>query len=82
MSDNPLIDPASDRAYHTGNFFGGHIAQAMDGFKLDLANLANWRHSLMALLMDERFSNGLPPSLSRTVCMWGFKGCKLRIAAW
>jgi hypothetical protein len=33
----------------------------MDGLKLDLANLANWLHSLMALLMDDRFSNGLPP---------------------
>ena len=78
VNDNPLIDPASDRAYHTGNFFGGHIARAMDGFKLDLANLANWQHSLMALLMDERFSNGLPPSLSPHPGLYqGFKGVQI-----
>ena len=59
VNDNPLVDPGADRVYHTGNFYGAHIARAMDGLKLDLANLANWLHSLMALLMDDRFSNGL-----------------------
>ncbi len=78
VNDNPLIDPAADRVYHTGNFFGGHIARAMDGLKLDLANLANWQHSLLALLMDERFSNGLPPSLSPHPGLYqGFKGVQI-----
>jgi phenylalanine ammonia-lyase len=50
----------------------------MDGLKLDLANLANWLHSLMALLMDERFSNGLPASLSPHVGLYqGFKGMQI-----
>jgi phenylalanine ammonia-lyase len=78
VNDNPLIDPASDRVYHTGNFYGAHIARAMDGLKLDLANLANWTHSLMALLMDDRFSNGLPPSLSPHPGLYqGFKGMQI-----
>jgi len=78
VNDNPLIDPAADRVYHTGNFFGAHIARSMDGLKLDLANLANWLHSLMALLMDERFSNGLPPSLSPHPGLYqGFKGVQI-----
>ncbi len=78
VNDNPLIDPAADRVYHTGNFFGAHVARAMDGLKLDLANLANWQHSLMALLMDERFSNGLPPSLSPHPGLYqGFKGVQI-----
>ena len=78
VNDNPLIDPVSDRVYHTGNFYGAHVARAMDGLKLDLANLANWLHSVMALLMDERFSNGLPPSLSPHVGLYqGFKGMQL-----
>jgi len=78
VNDNPLIDPAADRVYHTGNFFGAHIARAMDGMKLDIANLANWLHSLMALLMDERFSNGLPPSLSPHAGLYqGFKGVQI-----
>ena len=61
VNDNPLIDPASDRVYHTGNFYGAHIARAMDGLKLDLANLANWLHSVMALLMDDRFRTACRP---------------------
>jgi phenylalanine ammonia-lyase len=78
VNDNPLIDPASNRVYHTGNFYGAHIARAMDGLKLDLANLANWLHSIMALLMDERFSNGLPPSLSPHAGLYqGFKGMQI-----
>lgn len=78
VNDNPLIDPVSDRVYHTGNFYGAHIARAMDGLKLDLANLANWTHSIMALLMDDRFSNGLPPSLSPHVGVYqGFKGMQI-----
>jgi phenylalanine ammonia-lyase len=78
VNDNPLIDPASDRVYHTGNFYGAHIARAMDGLKLDLCNLANWTHSVMALLMDERFSSGLPPSLSPHPGLYqGFKGTQI-----
>ena len=78
VNDNPLVDPASDRVYHTGNFYGAHIARAMDGLKLDLANLANWLHSVLALLMDDRFSNGLPPSLSPHVGLYqGFKGMQI-----
>ena len=78
VNDNPLIDPAAQRVYHTGNFFGAHIARAMDGLKLDIANLSNWMHSLMALLMDERFSHGLPPSLSPHPGLYqGFKGVQI-----
>lgn len=78
VNDNPLIDPISDRVYHTGNFYGAHVARAMDGLKIDMANLANWMHSVMALLMDDRFSNGLPPSLSPHVGLYqGFKGMQL-----
>ena len=78
VNDNPLIDPASDAVYHTGNFYGAHIARAMDGLKLDIANLANWMHSVMALLMDERFSGGLPNSLSPHPGVYqGFKGMQI-----
>jgi phenylalanine ammonia-lyase len=78
VNDNPLIDPISGSVYHTGNFYGAHIARAMDGLKLDFANLANWLHSVMALLMDERFSQGLPPSLSPHPGVYqGFKGMQL-----
>ena len=82
VNDNPLVDAGPEGSggdvYHTGNFYGGHIARAMDGLKLDVANLANWLHSLMALLMDDRFSNGLPPSLSPHAGLYqGFKGMQI-----
>jgi phenylalanine ammonia-lyase len=78
VNDNPLIDPDQERVYHTGNFYGAHIARAMDALKLDMANLANWMHSLMALLMDERFSAGLPNSLSPHPGVYqGFKGMQI-----
>lgn len=78
VNDNPLIDAAADAVYHTGNFYGGHIARAMDGLKLDIANSANWAHGLMAMLMDPRFSNGLPASLAAQPGLHsGFKGMQL-----
>jgi phenylalanine ammonia-lyase len=78
VNDNPLIDPNDGRVYHTGNFYGGHVARTMDGLKIDLANIANWGHALMAMLMDPRFSNGLPPNLStRPGANSGFKGMQL-----
>jgi phenylalanine ammonia-lyase len=64
VNDNPLIDPATGDILHTGNFYGAHIARAMDGLKLDMCNLANWTHSILGSLMDERFSHGLPNSLT------------------
>ena len=78
VNDNPLVDPLEERVYHTGNFYGGHVARALDSWKIDLATLANWLHSIMALLVDDRFSNGLPPNLSRNpgVCS-GVKGVQL-----
>lgn len=82
VSDNPLVDPISGRIYHTGNFYGGSVACAMDGLKLDLANLSNWKHSVLALLMDDRFSNGLPPSLSPHVGVYqGFKGAQITMTS-
>lgn len=77
-NDNPLVDSGTGEIHHGGNFYGGHIARAMDGLKIDLANIANWMHSLMANLLDNRFSNGLPASLSRraSTCH-GFKGMQI-----
>src|SRR5439155_80690 len=62
-NDNPLVDPIEGRIYHTGNFYGGHVARALDGWKIDLATLGNWLHALMAMVVDERFNNGLPANL-------------------
>ena len=81
-NDNPLVDPMAGRIYHTGNFYGGHIARALDSWKIDLATLGNWLHALMATLVDDRFSNGLPPNLApRPGLFAGFKGMQLSLTS-
>jgi phenylalanine ammonia-lyase len=78
VNDNPLVDPEQGRIYHTGNFYGGHVARALDSWKIDLTTLANWLHAIMAMLVDDRFSHGLPPNLSRNPGVSsGFKGMQL-----
>lgn len=78
VNDNPLIDPLEGEIYHTGNFYGGHVARALDSWKIDLVTMANWLHALMAILVDDRFSNGLPPNLSpKPGVSTGFKGMQL-----
>jgi phenylalanine ammonia-lyase len=77
-NDNPLVDPVQGRTYHTGNFYGGHVARALDSWKIDLATLGNWLHALMAMLVDERFNNGLPANLAPKPGLFsGFKGIQL-----
>ena len=77
-NDNPLVDPIDGRIYHTGNFYGGHVARALDSWKIDLATMGNWLHALMAMLVDERFNNGLPANLAPNPGLFsGFKGMQL-----
>jgi phenylalanine ammonia-lyase len=81
-NDNPLIDPVDGRVYHTGNFYGGHIARALDSWKIDLATMGNWLHALIAMLVDERFNNGLPANLAPHPGLFsGFKGMQLSLTS-
>ncbi|MCH7914879.1 MAG: aromatic amino acid lyase [Deltaproteobacteria bacterium] len=82
VNDNPLIDPSEGRIYHTGNFYGGHVACALDSWKIDLATLGNWQHSLMAIVVDDKFNNGLPPNLApRPGLFTGFKGMQVSLTS-
>ena len=81
-NDNPLIDPDALRVYRAGNFYGGHIARLLDGLKIDLAICGNWGNSLMALLVDDRFNNGLPPNLTPEPGVnSGLKGMQLSVTS-
>ena len=81
-NDNPLIDPEAVRVYRAGNFYGGHIARLLDGLKIDLAIAGNWGNSLMALLVDDRFNNGLPPNLTPDPGVnSGLKGMQLSVTS-
>jgi phenylalanine ammonia-lyase len=81
-NDNPLIDPVTGTMYKAGNFYGGHISRLLDGWKIDLAAMANWGNSLMAVLVDDRFNGGLPANLTpKPGVNSGFKAMQLSITA-
>jgi histidine ammonia-lyase/phenylalanine ammonia-lyase len=46
-----------------GNFYGSHIAQAMDALKIALANLCDLLDRQLELVVDEKFNAGLTPNL-------------------
>ncbi|MDR6419819.1 histidine ammonia-lyase [Paraburkholderia phenoliruptrix] len=86
-NDNPLIDPDNERVLHGGNFYGGHIAFAMDSLKVAVANLADLMDRQLALLVDVNFNNGLPRNLSgaapaRVAINHGFKAVQISSSAW
>jgi histidine ammonia-lyase len=70
-----------------GHFYGGHIAFAMDSMKNAVANLADLLDRQMALLVDSRYSNGLPANLSavegpRAAINHGLKALQISASAW
>jgi len=86
-NDNPIIDAAGERILHGGHFYGGHIAFAMDCMKNAVANLADLLDRQMALLVDSRYSNGLPANLScvegpRAGINHGLKALQISVSAW
>ncbi len=86
-NDNPLFDPEDGRTLHGGHFYGGHVAFAMDGLKTLVANVADLLDRQLALLVDTRYSNGLPQNLSgslgaRAAINHGLKAVQIAASAW
>jgi histidine ammonia-lyase len=86
-NDNPIIDADGEHVLHGGHFYGGHIATVMDTMKTQVANLADLLDRQMALLVDTKFNNGLPPNLSaapteRAMLNHGFKAVQIGVSAW
>jgi len=86
-NDNPLVDTAHEQILHGGHFYGGHIAFAMDSMKIATANICDLLDRQMALLVDPKFSNGLPANLSgargdRAMLNHGFKAVQIGVSAW
>ncbi|WP_225882363.1 bagremycin/ferroverdin biosynthesis tyrosine ammonia-lyase BagA/FevW [Streptomyces aureocirculatus] len=88
-SDNPLFDPSTGRVYSGGNFYGGHVVTAMDALKTAVAGIADLLDRQLALLVDEKFNNGLTPNLIAPVAdddteaglQHGFKGMQIACSA-
>jgi histidine ammonia-lyase len=72
VNDNPLVDPEAGTVLFAGNFYGGHIALAMDLIKTAAASVADLIDRQFALLVDRRLNMGLPENLV------GYGGCGLK----
>jgi len=84
-NDNPLIDNQTGDFLHGGNFYGGHIAFAMDSMKSAVANIADLLDRQFALLADHKTNNGLPCNLtgaSDTSINHGFKALQIAVSSW
>ncbi len=87
--DNPLFDATRGRVHSGGNFYGGHVGQAMDALKVAMASVCDLIDRQLALVVDEKFSAGLPPNLTAPVAPdhpeaglhHGFKGMQLCCSA-
>jgi len=85
VNDNPIIDPQTKSIFHGGHFYGGHIAFAMDAMKNVIANIADLLDRQLAILVDVKFSRGLPPNLtgSKNISFnHGFKAVQIAVSAW
>jgi histidine ammonia-lyase len=84
-NDNPLFDVDSGVARNGGNFYGGHVGQAMDSLKTAVASVGDMLDRQLELVVDEKFNNGLTPNLIPRLApnSWeaglfhGFKGMQL-----
>lgn len=86
-NDNPLVDPDCGDVLHGGNFYGGHIAFAMDCLKTAVANVADLIDRQVALLANDKRNRGLPLNLSgaavrRLPVNHGFKAVQIACSAW
>lgn len=85
-NDNPLADGVHEEVFMGGNFYGGHIAFAMDALKSALASVADMIDRQMALLVDQRYNRGLPANLvkvqgDKQLLNHGFKGMQITASA-
>ncbi|UOZ07010.1 histidine ammonia-lyase [Amycolatopsis sp. WQ 127309] len=62
-NDNPLFDVEAGVVRSGGNFYGGHVGQAMDSLKVAVASVADLLDRQLELMVDEKFNNGLTPNL-------------------
>jgi histidine ammonia-lyase len=86
VNDNPIVDAERDEILHGGNFYGGHVAFAMDGLKAAVANVADLLDRQLALLCNPATSHGLPANLVAVdggahVAHHGFKAMQITASA-
>lgn len=83
-NDNPLFDAETSTVLHGGNFYGGHMAFAMDSLKSSIASVADLMDRQMQLLCQPALT-GLPanlvPDSSDSATRHGFKAMSIATSA-
>lgn len=88
-NDNPLFDAESFAVHNSGNFYGGHVAQAASALATAVASVGDLLDRQVQLLVDPKFSLGLPANLIAPVeatdpaagLHHGFKGAQIAASA-
>jgi histidine ammonia-lyase len=85
-NDNPIFDQETGTPLMCGNFYGGHMAFAMDSLKSALASLADMADRQVTLLVDPLLNRGLPADLVRvdgraSALHHGFKAMSISASA-
>lgn len=85
-NDNPLLEPRTGEVLTTGNFYGGHIAFAMDALKMALASVADMSDRQIAIMVNSHVNRGLPADLvllqdERRLFNHGFKALSISSSA-
>ncbi|MEU9288214.1 aromatic amino acid ammonia-lyase [Streptomyces sp. NPDC048275] len=88
-NDNPLFDAESSTVHNSGNFYGGHVAQAASALAAAVAGVGDLLDRQLQLLVDPKFSLGLPANLIAPVdptdaaagLHHGFKGAQIAASA-
>jgi histidine ammonia-lyase len=85
-NDNPIFDPETGLPLMSGNFYGGHIAFAMDALKSAVASLADMSDRQITLLVTPQHNRGLPADLvgvrgEDAVFHHGFKAMSISASA-
>jgi histidine ammonia-lyase len=83
VDDNPIVDVEAGVLHCGGNFYGGHIAMAIDTLKTAVANLAGLLDRQVVLACVPHTSGDLPPNLvfPGAVASHGFKGMQITASA-
>lgn len=63
VNDNPLVDADAGEPVHGGNFYGGHVALAVESLTAATASVADLLDRQLVLLCDPATNAGLPENL-------------------
>lgn len=86
VNDNPIVDPLTGEVLMGGNFYGGHVGQAMDTLKTAIASVCDLMDRQLLLLCDPAANGGLARDLvgasgPAATANFGFKAMQILTSA-